>query len=241
MESLIELLCNRIPDEVRPRSGKVFYSGRAAFEVPASLYILGVNPGGDPLEHQAETVERHTADVLHKFRPDWSAYRDESWKGAAPGYSGMQPRVLHMFATLGLNPGLVPCGNLVFVRSRREKNMGKEMMPLADLCWPFHELAIRELRPRVVVVFGKTAGQYVCSKMGAATPYAEIIENNNRRWRSCAFEGRMGTKIFVATHPSVADWCAPATDPTPLIREALGDDANQTAALGRLTSSSAHQ
>jgi uracil DNA glycosylase superfamily protein len=219
--STIELLCDRIPDQVRLRSGKVFYSGRAAFEVQGSLYVLGVNPGGDPLELEAETVEHHTASVLHKFGADWSAYRDESWKGAAPGTSGMQPRVLHMFAALGLDPCLVPCSNLVFVRSRRESHMSQEMKSLLDLCWPFHSLAIEQLRPRAIVCFGKTAGRYVCSKLGATVPCAEFIERNNRRWRSHVFVSSTGLKVVVATHPSIADWCAPATDPMPLVREAL--------------------
>ena len=210
--STIELLCNRIPDELRSQSGKVFYSGRAAFEVPASLYVLGMNPGGDPIELEAETVENHTEAVLHKFGTNWSAYRDESWKGAAPGTSGMQPRVLHMFASLGLNPSLVPCSNLVFVRSRREKHMdGQKMKLLLDQCWPFHLLAIERLLPRVIVCFGKTAGEYVCSKLGAITPYAELIESNNRRWRNRVFASRVGPTVVVVTHPSVADWCAPAT------------------------------
>jgi len=218
--STIELLYNSIPSDVCQRLGKAFYSGCAAFEGQASLYVLGLNPGGDPSEHKAETVESHTAAVLHN-RANWSAYRDESWKDAAPGTSGMQPLVLHMFAALKLDPGLVPCSNLIFVRSRRESDIRQEIKSLAELCWAFHLRAIEQLRPRVIVCFGKRAGRYVCSSLEATKPCDQFIERNHRRWRSQVFASSIGLKIVVATHPSIADWCAPATDPTLLIQGAL--------------------
>lgn len=99
----IQAFVERIPSELLPRSGKVFYSGRAAFCVPSPLYVLGVNPGGDPQNYEAETVGNHTAAVLQSYPDDWSAYRDESWEGAAPGTYGMAPRVLHLFAGLGVS------------------------------------------------------------------------------------------------------------------------------------------
>ena len=47
---MIEKLAERIPPDLLGRSGSVFYSGRAAFSSQASLYILGLNPGGNPKE-----------------------------------------------------------------------------------------------------------------------------------------------------------------------------------------------
>ena len=217
----IEELAEQIPAGLLMRSGKVFYSGRNAFSAPSALYVLGVNPGGDPSQHEAETVRNHTAAVLRSHPDDWSAYRDESWEGAKPGAYGMAPRVLHLFATLGLSPGCVPCSNLVFARSRRERDIGSELISIADLCWTFHAFAIERLRPRAILCFGKTAGHYVRNKVGANTLYAEFIETNHRRWRSQAFVGSEGLRVVVATHPSIADWRAASTDPTQLVREAL--------------------
>jgi hypothetical protein len=214
-------LIGQIPRDILSRSGKIFYSGSVAFTAPAPLYVLGLNPGGDPREHEAETIESHADAVWEKLPADWSAYRDESWKGASAGSHGMQPRVLHLFAGLGLSPGHVPCSNLVFVRSRREGNLKQEMQNLADLCWPFHALAIQQLRPSAILCFGKTAGQYVCGKVGAKEPCGEFVEGNNRRWRSRAYASTTGLKVVVATHPSVANWCTPTADPTPLVRGVL--------------------
>jgi hypothetical protein len=219
--STMEALATLIPPRLRSRSGKVFYSGRRAFTSPSQLYVLGVNPGGDPANHDTETVGAHTSAVLSSFPEDWSAYRDESWEGFAPGSYGMAPRVLHLLAGLGLDPGSIPCSNLVFARSSREADIGDEMLSLADQCWTFHAHAIDRLKPRVVLCFGKTAGNYVRRRVGANMLTAEFIEQNNRRWRSQVFTAPNGLKVVVATHPSVADWCAAATDPTPLVREAL--------------------
>lgn len=133
----------------------------------------------------------------------------------------MAPRVLHLFASLGLSPSEVPCSNLVFARSRREGDMGDEMTFLADLCWPFHAWAIQRMRPRAILCFGKTAGMYVRRKVGANMLHAEFVENNNRRWRSQTFAGNTGLKVVVATHPSIADWRAASTDPTELVRQAM--------------------
>ena len=217
----IELFVEKIPPALLPLSGKVFYSGRNAFSGRSALYVLGVNPGGAPANHERETVRGHTTSVLHSQPDDWSAYRDESWEGAVPGTYGMAPRVLHLFAALGLSPGNVPSSNLVFVRSRREGDIGNEMASLADLCWTFHAFAIEQLQPQAILCFGKTAGTYVRRKVNADTLFGEFIETNNRRWRGQAFVNPDGLRVVVATHPSIADWSATSTDPTQLVRASL--------------------
>jgi hypothetical protein len=218
----IEAFAEKIPQQLLSRSGSVFYSGRRAFSAPSDLYVLGVNPGGDPAAHATETVGSHTQCVLTTFADDWSAYRDESWKGAAPGTHGMAPRVLHLFAELGVEPGSVPCSNLIFERSRREADLIDKLPSLADLCWPFHAYAIEMLQPRVVLCFGKTVGNFVRQRLGATTLIAEFVEQNNRRWRSEAFTNtNKDMTVVVATHPSIADWTAQNTDPTQLVKQAL--------------------
>lgn len=217
MKNLVE----QISLSLLQRSGKVFYSGRNAFATQSDLYVLGVNPGGAPTAHDTETVGSHTNDVLNVYPADWSAYRDESWEGAEPGTYGMAPRVLHLFAKLGVNPGSVPCSNLIFVRSSREGDLKNEVSSLIDLCWPFHAYAIATLQPRVVLCFGKTAGNHLRQKLGANELTAEFIEKNNRRWRSQAFINAHGITVVVATHPSIADWTVPNTDPTQLVMQAL--------------------
>ncbi len=218
---MIEDLARHIPTSLLDRSGKVFYSGRLAFGTPSELYMLGVNPGGGPQELQAETVASHSEEVLQQLPDDWSAYRDESWSGKSPGTRGMQPRVLHLLRNLKLNPGQVPASNLVFVRSRREQQLEGNFRELARECWPFHQNVIENLKIRVVICFGQTAGKWVCDELGAHTQVAEFTENNNRRWQSRTFRKEKGISVVILTHPSIANWVAPATDPTDLVRTEL--------------------
>jgi hypothetical protein len=217
---MIEDFARIIPDELLDVSGSVFYSGRNAFGSASPLYVLGLNPGGNPEAKSQETLAKHTYKVLNLEPADWSAYRDESWRNSPPGTSGMQPRVLHMMRRIGRNPGDIPASNVVFVRSRREASLN-EFERLAGTCWQFHEAAIQHLRPRVVLCFGSTAGRYVRRKLRASRQVAEFVERNARKWRSFSFQNPDGIVVITATHPSIADWTAPATDPSQLVLDAL--------------------
>lgn len=218
---MIEDFAKLIPAEMMERSGAVFYSGSAAFTGRRPLYMLGINPGGDAFARPDENVRRHTASVLTKNVSNWSEYRDESWLGAAPGTSGLQPRVLHLISSLGLDPGEVPASNIVFQRSTRVDTIDGNILELAAACWPVHEAVINQLGIRVVLCFGKVAGSWVRKQLGANRIIAEFVEKNNRQWKSKLFTGHEGIMVIVATHPSRADWTAPSTDPTGLVKEAL--------------------
>lgn len=218
---MIETFASMVPQALNAESGKVFYSGRQAFLSNAPLYIVGVNPGGDPDKYRSETVGDHTRKVLSEYPDSWSAYRDESWEGAAPGTLGMAPRILHFLKKMELCPENVPASNLVFVRSRREAHLGNHLPALLDLCWPFHAHVIETIRPRVILCLGSTAGKYVCRKLEAYRQAAEFVEKNNRRWASRLYISGQNHRVVIATHPSIADWTAPATDPSPLVLRAM--------------------
>ena len=221
---MIEELVDLIPDSLKSRSGSAFYSGRDAFKGPKDLYILGVNPGGSPEGREDESVQWHTDKVLNES-DDWSAYRDESWLGSPPGTRGMQPRVLHLFNKIGSSAGSVPASNIVFVRSSREVNLDGSMQEMVEMCWPFHELVIGNLSPKVILCFGQTAGNFICNKLAASKQVDVFTEQNNRRWCSRTFQNAGGIKVVVATHPSIANWINPVTDPTVLVSRALENEA----------------
>lgn len=225
---MIDEFAKLIPRILMEKSGAVFYSGRAGFTSQHSLYLLGVNPGGDAAARPSETVRRHTDVVLTEKPENWSEYRDESWLGAAPGTWRMQPRVCHLLSALGLDPGEVPASNLVFQRSTRESVIDGNMLELSGLCWPFHQAVIDRLKIRTVVCFGKTAGNFVRKQLRANQLMSEFIEKNERRWKSRLFINGTGLTVIEATHPSIADWTAPATDPTELVRKALASRAQMT-------------
>lgn len=212
-------LISLIPDELKGVSGSVFYSGKEAFEGKKPLYILGLNPGGSPIEQDYQTLEYHTHKNLNKS--NWSEYRDESWDGKKPGTNRLQPRLLHLLEILELNPAQIPASNVVFVRTRRERGLFKKFTELANLCWPFHDYVIKSQKIKNVLCFGKTAGGFVRKKLDANVFQDEFIEHNKRKWRTQIFSNPEGINVIVATHPSIANWCNPRTDPSELIRKQI--------------------
>ena len=217
---VINAALDGIRTDILTRSGSVFYSGRSAFSRPASLYLLGLNPGGSPERQAAETVEADR----EQFRTqpaDWSAYADEQWEGRAPGTCGMQPRVLRMLAQLKLDPRQVPASNVVFVRSQNEAALQAEKRHLLTVCWPVHAAVIASLGVRTVVCFGGTAGRWTRERMNANEPIDSYCETNLRGWTSQAHRAPDGRVVAMLTHPSRADWINPDADPTPLIARLL--------------------
>lgn len=215
----IELLQRKIPTELLDQSGSVFYSGRAAFSGTKELYLIGLNPGGDPEMLKECTIQHHTMNLLANTPDNWSAYRDECWGNSEPGTKGLAPRVLHVLRQLSLDPGLVPASNLIFQRTRRASHLINKF-ELASKCWPFHEEAISILQPKVILCFGKEAGNFVSRAVGAHKSRGFWQETNGRRWRTTA-TGNGKFIVVSATHPSRADWTAPDTDPSNFIRSLL--------------------
>lgn len=218
---MIEEFVKNIPPELRVKSGSVFYSGRSAFSGRKELYILGLNPGGDPIKQATETVEWHTRKVLQEKPDKWSEYSDERWGGYPKGKKGMQPRILHLLRNLGLEAGDVPSSNIIFMRSRGESGLAGNLDRLAEACWPFHRAVIERIRPRVVLCFGGKAGNFVKKKTGAMKPVNRFVERNRRGWTSVSYSGHEGLKVVVATHPGRADWTNPNADPSGLVKRAL--------------------
>lgn len=209
-----------MPAALLHRSGKVFYSGRSVFSGPSDLYILGLNPGGDPEVQASETI---AADLL-RFREGpawWSDYADESWHGAQPGTWGMAPRVLHMLAALDLDPRAVPASNVIFVRSSTEATLVANKEALLQSCWPVHQAVIEALRIRVILCLGGTAGRWARERLEAQQHVDSFHETNRRGWRSETHATGDGRMVLTLTHPGRADWRNPDADPTCLVRRAL--------------------
>lgn len=218
---MIETFAKLIPTELLDESGKVFYAGRDAFSGSRRLYLLGFNPGGDPAEMVTETVRSHTNYVLHEAPNEWSAYCDEAWAGRPAGACGLQPRVRYLLDRLGLDPRSIPASNVIFSRSPRAAHIIGGAIQLAKACWRFHQSVIAELNVRVIVCFGRDASNWVCARLNATRQVGEFVERNQRGWPSRAFENNEGVSVLALTHPSVADWANPATDPTELVLSAM--------------------
>jgi len=133
----------------------------------------------------------------------------------------MQPRVLHLLASLGLDPRAVPASNVVFVRSSTEAMLEAEKADLLRACWPVHRTVIDTLGIQVLMCLGGTAGRWVRKELGAWERVDGYKETNGRRWSSEAHRAGDGRMVLTLTHPGRANWCNPQSDPTPLVRRAL--------------------
>ncbi len=211
-----------IPDSLKDCSGKVFYSGRKAFEEFSPVYILGINPGGRPSKIVDETVGKHTDKVLSRKKRDWSAYRDEKWAPKGPGSNPMQKRVRNLCCKIGVDIGEVPASNVIFNWSRTiSKLRQSDVNCMVEVCWPFHQRVIDTLGVRIVVCLGKDAGRFVREKLSAHRQIDKFVENNRRRWRGHTHKSLDGFKVVTLTHPSRADWTKSISDPTGLVVRAM--------------------
>jgi hypothetical protein len=204
-----------------PMSGRTFYTGRTAFAQPADIYLLGLNPGGDPEAQADETIARDISLLLNERPEAWSAYADESWRGFAVGAKKLQRRVQHLCRAIGEDPRAVPASNVIFVRTTREAHMRDLKRDYLRACWPVHRAVIDGLGVKVIVCMGATAGAWVREMVGASTLRDRFVEDNARRWVSETFDSDTGPAVVTLTHGSIADWTAKASDPSGLVCTAL--------------------
>jgi uracil-DNA glycosylase len=120
-----------------------------------------------------------------------------------------------------LNPQDTPSSNICFVRSKREKNLTKQIKGYIDLCWDFHENVIKKLNIKIILCFGKTSGNEVKKRLNANEKVDEFIENNKRKWKTQVYKNTIGQYIIIAPHPSVVNWKNKKTDPSQLVEKYL--------------------
>ena len=223
--TLLDELIDLVPAHLHQEFGEVFYSGATAFQQPSPLYLLGFNPGGDPAEAKLSryTIASDLEASRSPQRRDWSGFEDD-WSDFGPGAVVFQRRVRHLLNACGIeDPRKLPASNAMFVRSTRIAALdARRVQTLLRDCWAVHEKVISALGVRVVVCFGQATGQWVRAQVGADDPPCDsFTEANGRRWRSATHKGQDGIQVVTLTHPSVADWTNPRTDPTGLVVKAL--------------------
>lgn len=218
---MLEDFLGLVDPSIRRRSGGVLYSGRRAFSDDCPIYLLGLNPAGNPVSMAHRSIEQHIAEALERPATEWSEYADVSWAGRPPGGAPMQRRVRHLLKSLGHESRRVPASNVVFVRAARERDLEDQKTALLRACWPVHEAVISRLSVRAVLCMGGTAGRWVRDQTGAHTVEATFVESNDRRWTSVLHSNGQGLRVATLTHPAIAAWDVRSTDPSPLLRALL--------------------
>lgn len=218
---MIDRALNALPSDLLDRSGGIFYSGKQAFEQPTEIYILGLNPGGDPAELKDHTVRKSLAHW--RQNPElYSAYIDDLWKGTEKGASGMQPRLQHLAEQMDIELGTTPSANVIFARTKDEIALGPEQSDLLSKCWPVHQAVIDALSIRMVICLGSTAGNWVRQQLSAHDEVDNYIETYPiRRWASAVHIAADGKMVATLAHPSRANWSSPDADPSTMVKRAL--------------------
>ncbi|MCB1494786.1 MAG: hypothetical protein KDJ86_03290 [Bauldia sp.] len=215
----------KVDHDLYDESGRVFYSGRRAFSDTAKLYVLGLNPGGDPSTEKDDTIRR-SVDHFRTGREHWSAYCDEPWRGRDPGTHYLQRRVCHLLTEIGVDPRDVPASNVIFVRTVDQRRLAARRDDLLKRCWPVHSAVIEELKIKVILCMGAVAGEWTRDQVGATICEAEIYEPNRtgRRRRRAYWHRTSDRRRHVVTlpHPSRSNWCGRNADEFPsLVENAL--------------------
>lgn len=196
-------------EPIANRSGRVLYSAAETLR-PSPLYLLGLNPGGNPTV-QTETVGESLASLPTRQE---NAYLDESWKGKPNGRSVLQLRVQWLLQQLGFAIRDVCASNLIFTRSVDATDSGYPQT--ASLCWPIHEQILRIVQPRLIVVFGNSDISPFQFLRNQFQPESIIYQHSGHGdWRCSGFSAANGLKVVgmphlsryaVDRHPQIAEW-----------------------------------
>ena len=194
---------------IASRSGRVLYSAASTLK-PGAIYLLGLNPGGDPATHH-ETVDQSLSDLPERRL---NAYLDESWAGQPVGCSRLQRRVSWLMEHLGFEVRDVCASNLIFLRSSDSSGSGYPQ--IAKLCWPVHERILRIVQPKAILVFGNSRVspfRFLQARYAGAT--LASFPSGHGVWQCYGFTMPSDIRVIglphlsryaVNNHPEVADW-----------------------------------
>ncbi len=194
-------------------SGQVLYSGASTLR-KGEVYLLGLNPGGDPNNPALMTIRQSLDGLVSDdltasgvLKSEWNSYVHATWKGR----DTLQRRILWLLAQLGLDPLGVAASNLIFPRSRNEKSLLYQRY--ATMCWSVHERALEIVQPRWVLTYGSTPYRYLGERFGVRNERRFPSGHGNWECRSFEVPGRFRvvgvphlSLYAIDGHPEVVEW-----------------------------------
>lgn len=194
-------------------SGQVLYSGASTLR-RGEIYLLGLNPGGDPTNPALMTIDQSldrlvSDDVAGNGirQREWNSYVHAIWKGR----DTLQRRILWLLQALGLDPVAVTASNLIFPRSRDEKSLQYDAY--ADMCWTVHACVLEIVQPKLVLTYGNTPYRFLGSRFGMR--HEQRFPSGHGDWECRSFEvpgqfrvvGVPHMSLYaIDRHPEVIDW-----------------------------------
>lgn len=181
-------------------SGTILYSSCATL-ARGRYYFLGLNPGG--VADGTNTIRESLDNLMSLTR---NAYLCEDWCGRQGceehiGKHPLQQNYRALFDALGPDLESICSTNLIFKRSRREKDAGG--WNAAELCWPVHEEILKIIRPQAIIAFGKLPFDFIHDKMDGDKPQRNPSGWGNWEWRCSVLKD--GEKLIGLPHLSIYD------------------------------------
>jgi hypothetical protein len=197
--------------DVLDMSGSILYSSWDTVR-RGDIYIMGLNPGGDPSE--IRTTIRNELELIRSGQKRCNSYLSEDWSNTKKTYGvGRHPLQIHLqmlIAKLGYNLEDLCASNLIFLRSPDQRGVNLQMVDRYNF-WNVHEIIIGCLQPRVLLVFGNGAISpyaYLCHmhfKKFQCMPREDIIPGGHGSWKCRAFETELqDRKIMVVGLPHLS-------------------------------------
>ena len=168
--------------------GSILYSGNETL-VEGDFYFLGENPGGNTnLSVANDTVMNQ----LKRTDKTFNEYFQGIWKQrnpspSPPGGATLQLRIKILFSRLGINLRKTCSSNLNFVRSPVLSELHLNEKMAQEKCWEIHQIILSIVKPKIVIVFGDSARDFIISKMKIieeSEPYSLPSRNKEYIFRS---------------------------------------------------------
>lgn len=195
-----DVIRSRMPVSLYTKPGAVLLSGAVTLK-PSPVYVMGLNPGGDP--------DQITRSIIDSITPPdgTSAYTHECWQPRcmepqpcrhmmADGRTRPDALVRHqrnmiaLAAALQSEPARLFSANAIFARSSRRSTLrqqtGLDLAEWWQACWPVHQAFLSIVRPRMIVTLGygerSSAFGLLRAKAGSPAPSKVIQENQRGGW-----------------------------------------------------------
>ncbi len=186
-------------------SGKFLYSDHKTLK-KGNLYLLGTNPGGEPLNDYEHTIIKNIEDTEERIQNReaelFNDYlSDTDW--AKQGQGRLPKKLIPLFQPNMSDKNVtafrkVCASNLILRRTKDTSGFDKESFKEeANLYWPIHQYLICNIvDPDIIVVFGNGEGfsPYSYLRDMANNPRNEIKQKHNK-----SSKGHLRIKAFIGT------------------------------------------
>lgn len=189
--------------EILSCSGSILYSSADTLKQNGPVYLLGINPGGNPETHKDDTIEKSLDELPAK--KDNNYLDDKDWN------SDLQSRVCWLLENLGLETREVCASNLIFKRSQSKEDIEPKFNEYADICWPVHDKILKMVNPKLIIAVGnewnnpensyKSSYGYLRDKLGCNDEkVCDAGQSPTYKWKS--FKSNSGIVVVGLPHLS---------------------------------------